>query len=120
MTNLAVEHEHAFLREGGQTGKLIGNLDWAATAVGPIASWPEGMKSVVAMILRSPLPMVTLWGEDGVMIYNDGYAAFAGDRHPQLLGSKVREGWPEAADFNDNVMKAGLAGQTLRLRRPPN
>jgi hypothetical protein len=39
--------------------------------------------------------------------------AFAGARHPQLLGSKVREGWPEVADFNDNVMKVGLAGGTL-------
>jgi len=30
-----------------------------------------------------------------------------------LLGSKVREGWPEVADFNDNVMRVGLAGGTL-------
>ncbi len=39
------------------------------------------------------------------MIYNDGYSAFAGGRHPNLFGSKVREGWPEVADFNDNIMK---------------
>ena len=39
------------------------------------------------------------------MIYNDGYSGFAGGRHPQLFGSKVREGWPEVADFNDNIMK---------------
>ena len=41
------------------------------------------------------------------MIYNDAYSAFAAGRHPRLLGSKVREGWPEVADFNDNVMKVG-------------
>ncbi|MBM3929190.1 MAG: PAS domain S-box protein, partial [Sphingomonadales bacterium] len=57
--------------------------------------------------------MVLLWGPDGVMIYNDGYSVFAGGRHPQLLGSKVREGWPEVAAFNDNVMRVGLAGDTL-------
>jgi hypothetical protein len=57
-----------------------------------------------------------LWGEDGVMLYNDAYSVFAGGRHPQLLGSKVREGWPEVADFNDNVMKVGLAGKTLAYR----
>ena len=50
------------------------------------------------------------------MIYNDAYSAFAGGRHPNLLGSKVREGWPEAAEFNDNVMKVGLAGGTLAYR----
>jgi PAS domain S-box-containing protein len=47
------------------------------------------------------------------MIYNDAYSVFAGGRHPKLLGSKVREGWPEVADFNDNVMRVGLAGGTL-------
>ncbi|WP_375399017.1 PAS domain S-box protein [uncultured Sphingomonas sp.] len=50
------------------------------------------------------------------MIYNDAYSAFAGTRHPRLLGSKVREGWPEVADFNDNVMKVVLAGGTLAYR----
>jgi hypothetical protein len=32
---------------------------------------------------------------------------------PALLGSNVREGWGVVADFNDNVMKVGLAGGTL-------
>ncbi len=50
------------------------------------------------------------------MIYNDAYSQFAGQRHPKLFGSKVREGWPEVADFNDNVMKVGLAGGTLAYR----
>ncbi|WP_155263223.1 PAS domain S-box protein [Sphingomonas segetis] len=68
-------------------------------------------------MLQSPVPIVTLWGEDGVMIYNDAYSVFAGGRHPCLLGSKVREGWPEVADFNDNVMQAVFGrGETLSYR----
>ena len=62
------------------------------------------------------MPIVLLWGDDGIMIYNDAYSVFAGGRHPQLLGSKVREGWPEVADFNDNVMKVGLGGGTLAYK----
>ena len=50
------------------------------------------------------------------MIYNDAYSAFAGDRHPALLGSRVRDGWSEIADFNDHVMKVGLAGGTLSYK----
>ena len=38
---------------------------------------------------------------------------------PNLFGSKVREGWPEVADFNDNIMKVGLAGETLAYRDFP-
>ncbi|MBX3563457.1 MAG: PAS domain S-box protein [Sphingomonas sp.] len=65
-------------------------------------------------MLRSPIPMVTLWGEPGVMIYNDGYSVFAGKRHPQLLGMDVREAWPEVADFNDNIVKTVFReGKTL-------
>lgn len=47
------------------------------------------------------------------MIYNGAYSGFAGGRHPELLGARVREGWSEVADFNDHVMKTVLAGGTL-------
>ena len=57
-----------------------------------------------------------LWGEDGYMIYNDAYSVFAGGRHPEQLGMKVREGWAEVAAFNDNVMRVGLAGGTLHYK----
>ena len=94
-------------------GARISAFDWASTPLGPIAAWPTSLKTTVDLILRSPVPIVTLWGEQGTMIYNDAYSGFAGGRHPQLLGSVVREGWPEVADFNDNVMKVGLAGGVL-------
>jgi hypothetical protein len=48
-------------------------------------------------VLRSPVPLVMLWGKHGIMIYNDAYSVFAAGRHPRLLGSKVREGWPKVA-----------------------
>ncbi len=44
---------------------------------------------------------------------NDAYSLFAGERHPKLFGSKVREGWPEVADFNDNVMKQPVLRHTV-------
>jgi PAS domain S-box-containing protein len=108
--------ELEFLSGGGEAAALIAGFDWSKTSLGAVDGWPEGLKSTCSLILRSPLPIVTLWGEDGVMIYNDAYSVFAGGRHPQLFGSRVREGWPEVADFNDNVMKVGLAGKTLAYR----
>jgi PAS domain S-box-containing protein len=102
-----------FLDHGGHTAELIRAFPWSETGLGPIEAWPGGLKTVVAFVLRSPVPIVTLWGPDGYMIYNDAYSVFAGGRHPRLLGSKVREGWPEVADFNDNVMKVCMAGGIL-------
>ena len=110
------EQTYPFLSEGGELATLISIFDWAKTPLGRISGWPQHLKTSVSLMLRSQVPIVMLWGTDGVMIYNDAYSVFAGNRHPKLLGSKVREGWPEVADFNDNVMKVGLSGGTLAYR----
>jgi PAS domain-containing protein len=111
-----VHANYPFLNGGGSLAKLIAAFDWSATQLGPLPTWPPHIKSVVSLILRSSVPIVLLWDTDGIMIYNDAYAVFAAARHPRLLGSKVREGWPEVADFNDHVMKVGLSGGTLAYR----
>jgi PAS domain S-box-containing protein len=105
-----------FLKGDGETVSLIRAFDWASTALGPLEDWPQSLKTATALVLLSPVPIVMLWGEDGYMIYNDAYSVFAGARHPALLGTKVREGWPEVAAFNDHVMKVGLSGQTLSYK----
>ncbi|RZL05494.1 MAG: hypothetical protein EOP40_20005 [Rubrivivax sp.] len=107
---------HPFLHGGGQVADLIARFDWSRTALGPIEGWPDHVKLATALMLRSNVPMVMLWGEPGVMIYNDAYSHFAGKRHPRLLGSDVRDGWPEVADFNDHVMRTVLKGETLRFQ----
>jgi PAS domain S-box-containing protein len=106
----------SFPSGGGELGALIRQFDWTKTSLGPLSAWPQSLKTITDTLLRSPVPIVLLWGEDGVMIYNDAYSGFAGGRHPELLGSKVRDGWAEVADFNDHVMKVGLSGGTLAYR----
>jgi PAS domain S-box-containing protein len=106
----------SFLAGGGALGVLIAAHDWSRTPLGPIEAWPSSLITATGIVVQSAVPMVMLWGADGIMIYNDGYSVFAGGRHPAQLGMKVREGWPEVADFNDNVMKVGLAGGTLAYR----
>ena len=103
----------SFLDHGGGLGHLIAAYDWAATPLGPAQRWPPYLKSIVGMLARSPVPMVLLWGADGIMIYNDTYAVIAGGRHPRCLGSKARDSWPEIRDFNDRVLRTCLAGGTL-------
>ena len=108
--------EIAFLQDAGEMGRLIADHDWAATPIGPIPDWPQSLRAIVAFMIHSPVPLVLLWGEEGTMLYNDGYSVFAAQNHPRLLGSPVRIGWPEVADFNDNVMRVGLAGGTLAYK----
>jgi PAS domain S-box-containing protein len=104
-----------FLHNDGECAKLISAMDWSGS-LGDPPDWPSSLKIATGILLHSPVPMVLLWGEDGIMIYNDAYAAFAGVRHPDILGAKVREAWAEAADFTDHAMKTVLGGGTLSYR----
>lgn len=79
--------EH-FLAVDGERSRLIAEFPWETTSAGPISAWPAELKASIGMLLRSPVPIVSLWYEDGVMIYNDAYSEVAGSRHPSLLGSK--------------------------------
>jgi PAS domain S-box-containing protein len=106
---------HGFLAGGGELAERIAAYPWNTTPIGPIEQWGAPLRNTVALMLRSDVPMVLLWGEHGVMIYNDGYSEFAGGRDSRLLGSNVLEGWDEIADFNANVMKVGMAGGTLKF-----
>jgi PAS domain S-box-containing protein len=94
----------------------IEKFDWSATPVGPIEHWAPCLKCAVEIITASPMPMALLWGQSGTLIYNDGYAAFSGIRHPDLLGRPLVEAWPEAADFNLRVLKTVFAGENLSFR----
>lgn len=102
-----------FLRGGGEMAERIAAFDWSATPLGALTGWPVHLRSVVGLMVRSRVPMTLLLSPAGTMVYNDGYAVIAGARHPRLLGMAVREGWPEAADFNGHVLETCLAGQVL-------
>lgn len=97
--------------DGGATGELIRGFDWAGTALGPIEEWPDRLRTLVDTVLMNPAPGALLWGEDGILIYNDGYAAICGNKHPQVLGGPLREAWPEAWDFNGAMLAQCRAGK---------
>ncbi len=105
-----------WLKGTGELATLVRTFDWAATPLGPIRHWPQTLKTMANFLLQSSVPMVLLWGEDGVMIYNDAYSVFAGSGHLEKFGRTVRDAWPEVADFNANVMRVGLAGGTLAYK----
>lgn len=98
-------------------GDRIRAFDWSSTSLGPIAGWPSSLRTAVNILLQSPVPIVLLWGTDGIMIYNDAYSVIAGARHMSLLGAKLLEGWAEVADFNKNMMGKVLhQGETLSYK----
>ena len=112
----AQDHDRPALIGGGRTGDLIRSKDWADTPLGAMESWSPELLFSVQTLVSSAVPMALLWGVDGVLVYNEGYAEVCGPRHPAALGGKLLEIWPEAEDFNAKVIAAGLAGQPLSFR----
>ena len=79
----------------GECGPLIKAFDWASTPIGPIASWPRSLKGYVSMILALPTPAIIFWGPRQTQIYNDGYIAIIGPRHPRHYGATFKDCWPD-------------------------
>ncbi len=100
-------------KHNGELQTLIEAFDWSRTSLGPREAWPPHVRNTVKLILGAKVPMVTLWGQDGIMIYNDAYARFASKRHPTSLGAPVLEAWPEVTDFNTQILKTVFAGESI-------
>ncbi|WP_446219700.1 ATP-binding SpoIIE family protein phosphatase [Micromonospora sp. IBHARD004] len=79
---------------------------WAGTSLGAPERWDPAVRAVVDLVLASPVPMALLYGDDLVLLYNDGYAELIGARHPAALGR------PAAAVFADVWHEPG-AGEVL-------
>ena len=73
-----------------ETLALANRFDWSKTELGPVPDWPESLRAAVRTIMLSKAPMALMAGRrDGVLIYNDGYAEVAGERHPAIFGKPV-------------------------------
>jgi PAS domain S-box-containing protein len=91
---------------------FVEGVDWAATQLGPRASWSPCLKQVVDLILASAFPMALRWGPDFILIYNDGYRPILGDKHPWALGRPAREAWAEVWGEIEPAHQAILGGET--------
>lgn len=101
--------------ERDPTLKLFNDFDWASNPLGVIPEWPESLKGAVRVMMAASNPMVMLIGPDGILLYNNAYAEFAGNRHPAIFGMPAVEAWPEIADFNRDKISLGLRGESLIL-----
>ncbi|MEE1925348.1 PAS domain-containing protein [Pseudomonas sp. 148P] len=103
----------------GRMADLIREHDWATTALGPIEHWPQSRKIAIELMLSSGHAMQIVWGPEQVMLYNDAYAPMLGQRHPQALGARFCEAWPEIWDDIAPLVDQVYAGETIRFEELP-
>jgi hypothetical protein len=87
-------------------------LDWSTTALGPVATWSQSLRTIVRVVLDSPTPMFLWWGPELTQIYNDAYRPSLGasGRHPQALGMRGRDCWTDIWDAIGPQIEQVMAG----------
>lgn len=70
-------------------------IDWEKTSFGPEADWPQELRMALSLCLNTTLPTAIYWGDDLRLLYNDGWAPIAGEKHPWALGRPAREVWAD-------------------------
>jgi PAS domain S-box-containing protein len=83
------------MQGGGEMGALMRSFDWSNSLLGPVAEWPQSLRTSVSTCLNSRFPILIWWGPELVMLYNDAYRQIIGGKHPAALGRPGRECWPE-------------------------
>ncbi|MGE0444489.1 MAG: ATP-binding protein [Vicinamibacterales bacterium] len=84
------------LHGGGEMGALMRSIDWSKTAVGPVDSWPQSLRTALSILLDTGFPMYIAWGPEFTQFYNDGYRPILGTtKHPSAMGASTRDTFAE-------------------------
>jgi len=104
-----------FLDGGGEMGAKIRAFDWARTPLGPPASWPPGLKTLVNILLAARQPMFLGWGDERTWLYNDAFTPILGQKHPGALGQPSMVVWAEARDVLEPMFDRVFAGEPVSI-----
>jgi hypothetical protein len=102
-------------------GERLRAFDWSTTALGPIESWPQSLRSAVSFLLPSRAQIVLFWGREFTTIYNDAYRPVFGAKHPSALGHRpanrgARSGSPSSRSCSRACeTRRSLLGQRPRV-----
>lgn len=103
------------LAGGGAMGAAMRAHDWSNSPLGLPDSWPQPLKTLVGVLLAADQPMFVGWGDDHVLLYNDGYAPMLADRHPAALGRPFFEVWPEVRGELTPLFDAVARGEPIHM-----
>lgn len=94
--------------------KMARSFDWSSTPLGPMEDWSPALRSISSLVMATPSPCALYWGPQHITIYNDGYTAIAGQKHPALMGSRYADMWSEIwPDIAPLFQAAWESGQSV-------
>ncbi|GJG89648.1 hypothetical protein tb265_48290 [Gemmatimonadetes bacterium T265] len=94
-------------------------LDWAATPLGPVDTWPATLRAAVRLVLDAPGAMSLYAGPAYLTLYNDAYRRVLGAKHPAALGRPAADAWAELWAVIGPQYAAVRAGGAMDRRDVP-
>ncbi len=110
------ESSEQFLAGGGEMGQLIRSMDWSKTALGPVETWPQSLRTSVSLCLSSTFPILIAWGPETIQIYNDSYRPICGAKHPESMGQNFRICWETALPVVGDKFTRGQQGEGTYIK----
>lgn len=96
--------------------KFAKSFNWANTSLGPIEEWPADLRGMCNLIMASPHPAAMYWGPDHVAIYNEAYVMLAGNKHPELMGSRYQDAWKEIWHVISGVFSVAMSSAQATMK----
>ena len=101
-------------RADQEIGRDLTAVDWSSTPLGPVAGWPQSLRTAINILLSSQFSMWLGWGPELTFFCNAAYRRDTlGRKYPWALGRPAREVWAEIwTDIGprlDHVLSTGEA-----------
>ena len=106
MDDSSTQSTTSFFSGDGEMVRAVNAMDWSATPLGPMSTWPPAIRTAVRICLASQFPIMVLPGPTLRYIYNDASIPIFGNKHPAALGQRVADVWPEAWDTIEQIGRA--------------
>ena len=99
-------------------GALMRSIDWSTTAVGPVESMAQSLRTALSILLETGFPMYIAVGTGYTQFYNDGYRPILGStKHPTAMGTSTRETFAEIWDIIGPMFQRRHGGPGDERRR---
>lgn len=91
----------------------LGSMDWSQTPLGAFDAWPGNLRTYAKLLDHSKIPMLVLWGKNGILLYNNAFSTLAGENRYHSLGKPIlackHEHWPIDVRQWRTVFRSGQA-----------
>ena len=110
------ESEYPFLKNGGEVGAFIKEVNWNESPLGIPGTWPESLRTSLGIMLGSGIPMFLVWGNEKTFFYNDSFRPFLieSKKHPEAIGKTLKEALPTDWEIVCETIKAMMNDEASR------